>query len=689
MKKQVFLTLLLLPLLIGYAQIKDLTLDDIFINRTFKNATLHEWKWHPDGTAFVYLSTDSVDVDYSLYRVDNITGDKTTFISESQIQFENRPLEPTDFWLSDKGEKVLIQTKQKRIWRHSRSGIYYVYDLIKQEMIQLADGERLRNVKLSPGGKMAAYVKADNNLYVFELDRKKERQLTKDGSANILNGHLGWVYEEEFGSHDGYRWSPDGKTIAFWREDQTNVNKFTLINEMELYTKIQEIHYPKVGETNPKMDIGIVNVRGGRTRWLDINNDEDVYFPLIRWERIPGGDLAGNNLFVYRLNRRQSSLNILRFSTKSLKGERLVSDSSKAWLDIRDDIHFFSDGSFIRTSETSRFNHIYHYDSRGELINQVTSGNWEVSRITGVNTEENMVYFTGKRESVIESNLYSVNLDGSGLQLLSDDPGWHIITMNRQGTYYIDSFSSSRIPVRFSLYQNSGQKVRDLSVTNMDQYEDFGWNYPEFLKVETSDDGTVLNAMICYPRNFDASKKYPVVIYGYSGPASQVVGDRWDRRDWHQYLTKLGFIVFSIDHRGTGGRGTDFKHMAYKDIGKWMVHDQIEGVKYLRSLPFVDPDRIGVWGWSGGGYLTVMCMTMGAPYFQAGVAVAPVTDFRLYDTIWTERYMGLLPENQSGFENASAFTHLDRLEDDLLLIHGTGSTVPAMIMCILRTPCSS
>jgi dipeptidyl-peptidase-4 len=672
MKKLVFLFLLLsLPLLNSYAQVKELTLDDIFLNRTFKTATLQEWKWQPDGTAYVFMSKDSVDTDYSIYRVANVSGDTTIFIGESQIQFKNKRLKPSNYWLSDKGDKILIQTKRKRIWRHSRSGIYYVFDLIKQKMIQLADGARLRNVKFSPGGKMVAYVKADNNLYIVDLNKIKERKLTKDGSKDILNGHLGWVYEEEFGSYDGYRWSPAGKTIAFWREDQTKVRSFILIDEMGQYPKIQEIHYPKVGETNPTMDIGIVDVRNGITRWLDIKNEEDVYFPLIRWEKIPGSNSAESNLFVYRLNRHQNYLEIFRFNQKSTKGERLISDSSKAWLSIRDDIQFFSDGSFIRASETSGFNHIYHYDSRGELIKQVTDGDWEVSLITGVNINEQKVYFTGKRESVIESNFYSINLDGTDLQLLSDDPGWHGITMNEQGTYYIDSFSSSSIPARFSLHENSGQKVRDISITDMGQYEDFGWNYSEFLNIETSDDGTVLNAMIRYPRNFDPSKKYPVIVYGYAGPGSQVVVDRWDRREWHQYLSQLGFIVFSVDNRGTGGRGTVFKHLAYRDIGKWAVHDHIEGVKYLRSLPFVDPERIGVWGWSGGGYLTIMCMTMGAPYFQAGVAVAPVTDLRLYDTIWTERYMGFLSENLAGFENASAFTHLDRLEGDLFIIHGT------------------
>ncbi|MEE9190538.1 MAG: S9 family peptidase [Candidatus Neomarinimicrobiota bacterium] len=672
MKKLVFLTLLLaLPILPGFGQVKDLTLDDIFLNRTLKNASLHEWKWHPDGTAYVFFDRDSVDVDYSIYRVDNVSGDTTLFLSDSQIQYEDQRLKPTNYWLPDKGDKVLIQTKRKRIWRHSRSGIYYVFDLKREKMIQLADGERLRNVKLAPGGKMAAYVRADNNLYVVDMNRFKERQLTKDGSKDILNGHLGWVYEEEFGSHDGYRWSPDGQKIAFWREDQSNVRSFTLMDEMGQYPETQEIHYPKVGETNPTMDIGIVDVRGGRTRWLDINNEEEVYLPLIRWEKIPGEDNAGSDLFVYSTNRLQNYLEIFRFNVKSGRGERLITDSSKAWLSILDDIQFFSDGSFIRASEKSGFNHIYHYSAVGELINQVTDGNWEVSLISGVNADEQKVFFTGKRESVIESNLYSVNLDGTGLQLLSDDPGWHIITMNEQGTYYIDSFSSASVPVKFSLHENSGQKVRDISITKLGQYEDFGWNYPEFLNIKTSDNGTVLNAMIRYPRNFDPSKKYPVIVYGYAGPGSQVVVDRWDRRGWHQYLSQLGFIVFSVDNRGTGGRGTDFKYLAYMDIGKWPVHDHIEGVKYLRSLPYVDPGRIGVWGWSGGGYLTIMCMTKGAPYFQAGVAVAPVTDLRLYDTIWTERYMGLLSENQAGYENASAFTYQDRLAGDLLIIHGT------------------
>ncbi|MFC1581761.1 prolyl oligopeptidase family serine peptidase, partial [Candidatus Neomarinimicrobiota bacterium] len=332
----------------------------------------------------------------------------------------------------------------------------------------------------------------------------------------------------------------------------------------------------------------------------------------------------------------------------------------------------FEDGSFIRTSERSGYNHIYHFDRDGNMLGAVTSGEWEVSNLIAVDLISTKVFFTGKHESVIESHFYSINLDGSDFKRLTDQTGWHRINMNPDASIYIDSFSNTRRPLAISGFLSSGEMLREISITDISQYHEYSWSYPENFQIETSDNRTKLNAMITYPRDFNPDKKYPVLIYGYSGPASQVVGNFWDRRGWHQFMSQQGYIIFSVDHRGTGGRGTAFKHLAYKDIGKWMVNDQIEGVSYLKSLPFVDENRIGVWGWSGGGYLTAMCMTKGAPHFNVGIAVAPVTDFRWYDTIWTERYMGLLSDNESGYESASAISYIDQLEGKLLLIHGTG-----------------
>ncbi len=670
MRKHLLISLIIIMISLIYSQNKELTLADLYLNRTFKTASLGEWVWLPEApNELLFVINKIGNTDFNIYKYDIASGDTTVFLSEATLQYDEQAIETDDFWISDDQSKILIRTDTKRIWRHSRLGLYYTVKLSNNEIHRIAGGEYIKNVKFSPDGEKIAYVKSDNNLYMLELASDRERKLTKDGSKNILNGHFGWVYEEEFGSYDAYRWSPDSKSIAFWREDQSQVKRYTLIDEMQLYPTTQKIYYPKVGETNPKLSIGVVNVANGKKKWFKATSETDLYYPLIKW--IDRGKYA-NQLIVYKLNRQQNHLELMRFNPKSGVVELLLEEKSAGWLQMRNDLYFFEDGSFVRTSERSGYNHIYHFDRDGKLLNAVTSGEWEVSNLTTIDRKSRQVFFTGKHESVIESHFYTINLNGSGFKRLSEQSGWHRINMNPDASIYIDSYSNAQRPLAISGFDSSGEMLREISVTDISQYLDYDWAYPEYFQIETSDNGTKLNAMITYPRNFNPGKKYPVIIYGYSGPASQVVGNYWDRRGWHQFMSQQGYIIFSVDHRGTGGRGAAFKYLAYKDIGKWMVNDQIEGVKYLKSLPFVDENRIGIWGWSGGGYLTVMCMTKGAPHFKVGIAVAPVTDFRWYDTIWTERYMGLLSGNEAGYESASAITYLDQLEGKLLLIHGTG-----------------
>jgi len=670
MRKHLLISLIIIMISLIYSQNKELTLADLYLNRTFKTASLGEWVWLPEApNELLFVINKIGNTDFNIYKYDIASGDTTVFLSEATLQYDEQAIETDDFWISDDQLKILIRTDTKRIWRHSRLGLYYTVKLSNNEIHRIAGGEYIKNVKFSPDSEKIAYVKSDNNLYMLELASDRERKLTKDGSKNILNGHFGWVYEEEFGSYDAYSWSPDSKSIAFWREDQSQVKRYTLIDEMQLYPTTQQIYYPKVGETNPKVSIGVVNLSNGKKKWFKETSETDLYYPLIKW--IDRGKYS-NQLIVYKLNRRQNHLELMRFNPKSGVVELLLEEKSAGWLQMRNDLYFFEDGSFVRTSERSGYNHIYHFDKDGILLNAVTSGEWEVSNLTTIDRKSRQVFFTGKHESVIESHFYTINLNGSGFKRLSEQPGWHRINMNPDASIYIDSYSNAQRPLAISGFDSSGEMLREISVTDISQYLDYDWAYPEYFQIETSDNGTKLNAMITYPHNFNPGKKYPVIIYGYSGPASQAVGNYWDRRGWHQFMSQQGYIIFSVDHRGTGGRGAAFKYLAYKDIGKWMVNDQIEGVKYLKSLPFVDENRIGIWGWSGGGYLTAMCMTKGAPHFKVGIAVAPVTDFRWYDTIWTERYMGLLSGNEAGYESASAITYLDQLEGKLLLIHGTG-----------------
>lgn len=668
--KKIHILLLFLFISVLTAQWKDLSLEDVFKKSPFKMASIGEWKWLPDTDEYLFFEIDTTTKIMSLYNYNLVTGDTSLFLAGDKFAYNGENLMIVDYTINIKSNKILLATDQQRIWRHSRSAVYYLYDMNSGSVNQVADGNRLRNVKFSPDGRSIAYVKSDNNLYVYHIDLNKTIRLTKDGSFNILNGHFGWVYEEEFSSFDAYRWSPDSKYIAFVREDQTYVKQFPLINELLTYPEIQWIHYPKVGEANPVLNIGIVNVNTRRTKWLDLSASEEMYYPRLKWLESQQTESGKQELVVTRINRHQNRLELLRFNVKKGKGKVFWKDESAAWVNLTDDLFFLKDGSFITLSEQSGYQHVYHYDIDGVLINAVTIGDWEVSGITAFDEKNGTVYLNGKKDSVIESNLYSVKLDGSDFKLLSEKLGSHRIRFSPLNSYYIDYYSTANSALAITLYKSDGTKVRELSTTDMEQFEEYGFSETKFIQIPTSDDGTLLNAKITLPRDFDPNKQYPVIVYGYSGPDSQTVINRMGRGLWDRYMNQEGFITFSIDPRGTGGRGTEFKYLSYKDIGKWVVTDQVEGAKYLKSLLYVDGDRIGIRGWSGGGYMTALCMTKGAPNFKVGVAVAGNYDLKLYDTIWTERYMGLLDENAEGYKNASVFTYVDKLEGKLFVVHG-------------------
>lgn len=660
---------LLIALIFSQQTKQPLTLDHLLIDHVYKRASLGIWAWHPQKDGLVIVESDSDKIAQAVEFVSFHTGDTTLMISDDKLIWQDNALDIQDVWISKTGERILFLTQRQKIWRHSFSGIYFVYDFQEKRLTRLASGERLRNVKFSPDGDKVAYVKPDNNLYVTFLSKEREKQLTRDGSEHILNGHFGWVYEEEFGDYDAYRWSPDSKKIAFWREDQSQVKSLTLIDQLTHYPSISTVRYPKVGEENPRLRIGIVPLGFGRTKWLEPGLDSQEYLPRLYW--IPGDQ--SDELLVIHLNRRQNELRILRCEARGRECAEVFFDRDSCWVDLTDDLHFISDTEFVTTSERSGFRHIYRVNVATGDVRQLTRGDWEVSRITGANMEPARIYFTGKKHGVLEQHLYRTNTDGSETVRLDSSAGWHSMTLSPGKRYYIDIHSAVDQPTRFALFSGDGTFMRTLAGPDTTLLENYELTFPEFLTVETPD-GVTLNAEITQPPDFDSTQTYPVLVYGYGGPGSQVVTNRWGgfRALWLQVLVNQGYIIFSIDNRGTGGRGKTFKNLAYGDISRYAVADHIAGVKYLRSLSYVDPDRIGIYGWSGGGYLTIMCLLRGADYFKTGVAGAPVTDLRLYDTIWTERYMGLLNENRAGYARANALNYADSLQGNLLVVHGTG-----------------
>ncbi len=645
----------------------DLTIEKIFKGHPLSVKHLKNAQWLPDSKAYVFMKREGESANSSLYLhyIQNGTEKKWLDGTELQNPANGQPVDFTDYHIAPSGKKILFKTDAKRVWRRYDDARYFVYDLQTETMHSVYEGtERIRHAKLSPDESHIGYV-LKNNIYIKDLASGKVTQITQSGSDKLLNGLSDWVYEEEFGQADGWRWAPDSKQIAFYHFDQSPIKTFSWIEYDDLDVHVKTVPYPKAGDPNSIVTIGVYHLTNGKTTWMDVGRETDQYIPRIRWTR------RANTLLIERMNRLQNRLDFLLADTETGQTHLLLTETDPAWIRITDNVFFLQDKKhFLRTSEVSGFNHIWEYDLDNGQKRQITHGNWEVGSVYGIDETQNYIYFQANKGNVEERHLFRIKTDGSGLQLLSHETGTHSARFAPDFSAFIHTYSSVHVPPQTILTADDGHVIRTLIRNHADSLK---LAYPEFTSFFTSD-GVEIKAMITKPVDFDPNKKHPVLIYGYSGPASQLVRNSWGRtrsRLWYTLLTQKGYIIFTLDQRGTGGRGKAFKNLAYGDIGKYMLKDHIEGVKYLRSLPYVDGDRIGIWGWSGGGYLTLMAMTKGANYFKAGVAVAPVSDFRLYDNIWTERYMGLPKENKAGYDSTSVLSYTDRYQGGLLIIHGT------------------
>ena len=656
---------LLLGTIAAAQEKKPLTLEDIFASNKLTPKTLQGVQWVPGEAAFTYLK------DGDIYKHEVVSGKETPLLAGKNLALKpgGEPISIDRYEWSHDRKYLLIASNMRQIWRHSTDGQYFICDVLAKKLRPLSGiAGAQSNAKFSPDATKIGFVRG-NNLFVLDLSSGIETQLTTDGSDNVINGQFDWVYEEEFTISDGWRWSPDGKKIAFWRLDQTRVPVFPLENMMSLYPSVFWLKYPKAGEPNSLVQVGVVTLESAQTQWIDLGAETDIYIPRIQWT--PDARI----LSLQRLNRLQNKVDLLFADVNSGATRIVLSDTDPCWVDIvdvQDNITFLTKKEqFIWTSERSGYRHAYLYDYNGRLLYPLTSGEWEMTAIEGFEEGTGWLYFSGKKDSPIEENIYRASLDGKNLERISQRAGWHSSNFSPDFKYVIGTFSDAQTPPQISLRQTDVKLLRWLE-KNENLLAAYNLVAPKFITVKTSDDGTPLNAWIMKPANFDSTKKYPVIMFCYSGPGAQHVVNRWETRRylWHQFMAEKGFISFCVDSRGTGGRGKKFKNLAYGDLGKWSTHDQIEGAKYLGSLPYVDAGRIGIWGHSGGGYLTAMAMTKGAPYFKVGIARAPVTDFRFYDTIWTERYMGLPKDNAAGYKSASVMTYADKLQGKLYLIHG-------------------
>ena len=648
---------------------KTLTVHDIYGSSLFSAKSVQGIQWMKSGNRFSYLDVADTSTKLrSIWIYDVKSGKREIAVNAKDLLLPGgtEPFRITTYAWSPAEDQILFtETLPARSLK--TGGAFYLYDMKTKSFRQITQTKEPQSIiQFSPDGKHIGFVR-ENNLFVYDLTSGSEKQLTHDGSATIINGQFDWVYEEEFEIINGYRWSPDSRRIAFWRLDISHEPVYPITDFMPLHPGIEEQRYPNPGDTNAVVKIGVVAVAAGGTKWMDIGTDTDVYIPRIQWTQDP------NVLSIQRLNRRQNVLDLLFADVTTGATRAVITERDSAWVSIRNDLTFLkSKRQFIWSSERSGFLHLYLYDYDGKLVNQVTSGDWEVSDFEGVDERRDLVYFTSTKNSPLERQLYSLKLNGRGLTQISRNRGTHSVSFSPTFAYYLDSYSNIETPTQQILLESNGNVVRVLEANPLSPMRDYAIGAEHFITFATSD-GVTLNAAILYPVNFDSTKRYPVLFDVYGGPGSQTVRDAWGGTGylWHQLLAENGYLIFVVDGRGTGGRGCAFEKIVNNQLGKWEVNDQIEGAKYLATLPYVDAHRIGIWGWSYGGYMASLTLLVGADYFKTAVAVAPVTDWKLYDSIYTERYMDTPQHNPKGYEESAPINHAGKLKGAFLVIHGT------------------
>jgi len=654
---------------------KEITLEDIWSKGTFRSEGVYGINSMSDGEHYSTMETSGKEVNIEEYEYKSGKKVKTILSSKDLVpEGKKEPITFESYQFSENESKVLLSTESEKIYRHSSIENYYVWDIKNKKLSAVSSNGKQRCATFSPDGNKVAFVR-DNNIFIKDFTANKEIQVTTTGKFNsIINGVADWVYEEEFSFTQAFSWSPDGKYVAYYEFDESNVKEFAMNEYQEnLYPTVYKYKYPKAGEANSVVKIYVYDLNKGISQPLDLSKEADQYIPRIKWTNTP------NVLSVVRMNRHQSKLELILADVEKKTNKIIYTEESDTYIGINesggDYATFLSDNkSFIIMSERDGYTHLYLYNLNGNLINQITKGNWDVESLKGIDEKTKTLYYVSSEVSPIDRDLYSVKLDGSGKKKLSVGKGSSDADFSSNYKYYISTYSDANRPPFISLYSVDGKQLRVLKDNSELQKKVIEYNYvkKEFFNFKTSEN-VLLNGWMIKPSSFDSTKKYPVFMTVYGGPGANTVGNSWSESNlaWYQLLAQKGYIVVSVDGRGTGGRGRDFKNCTYKQLGKFETVDQIESAKYLGSLKYVDKNRIGIQGWSFGGYMTLLCMTKGADYFKAGISVAPVTNWRYYDTIYTERYLQTPQENPSGYDDNSPINYADKLKGKLLLVHGT------------------
>jgi dipeptidyl-peptidase-4 len=629
--------------------------------------------WIDEGRRFSYTTTNAQTNSPEVRGYDAATQRDELLFDPSTLRVpgSTEPLEYESFAWSSDSRHIVFQADFRPIYRYSGIADFYIYGVEDRSLVLAADDAR--TAELSPDGSSFAYERG-GDLYVYQPSTGQERRLTTTGTETVWNGVFDWVYEEEFGLTQAWRWSPDGRRIAYWQTRVADTPTIQITDWSGQYPEWTVMPYPKVGQPNSEVLIGVVDVASGETRWMDVGIADEHYVPRIYWTSDP------NTLAVVTLNRPQNHLQLHFFDVRSGERRLVMEERSEAWIDVFDFfaniLHYFyfppDVDEFFWISDRDGYNHLYRYSYDGRLLNQVTSGPWVVTRVEGVDPESETIYYTGTEETPLERHLYAIGFDGRNKRKLTTEAGTHAIDMSPSTEFYIDTWSSTSRPQQVELWSTEGRGERLATLEANEQVgqitQRFAYSPLELFSFTTSD-GVELDGSMVRPPDFDETRRHPVILSIYGGPGSQQVYNEWGTDGWAQYLAQQGYIVVGLNNRGSGNYGRDFMEIVYRELGRWEAQDFAEVARWLGEQPWVDPERMAIIGTSYGGYMAVSTLVRHPGVFTLGVANSPLTDWRLYDTIYAERYLGLLADNAAGYEASSVLGRVEALEDQLLLIH--------------------
>lgn len=669
-------TLLLIVLPVAArAQDKLLSIDDIYDSEKkvdFGGSPPTGLRWLRDGSSYLQARREGKARTAQLLKVTAATGEAAPFHDAAKMEAALAALAGMNAEaaraLATRGSYQLNEAQTAALINHANDLFYYEFG--NNKAVRLTNSpEQEVGEEFSPDGRMVSYAR-DNNLYVLDLATVRERALTNDGSAKILNGRLDWVYQEELygrGNFKGYWWSPDSTRIAYLRIDENPVREFTVVDHIPRLQDTETTAYPKAGDPNPSVKLGVINAVGGPPRWLDTFKYQSGDFLIVRVGWTPDSKKV-----VYQIqDREQTWLDLNMADAASGKTDTVLKERSKAWVEVVDEPYWLKDGSFLWLSERNGWMHVYHYTPEGKLIRQVTDGKWEVRSLHGIDEAKGVVYFSGTEHSHIESHAYRIKLDGTGLTRLTKEAGNHAINFSPKLNYYLDTWSDVNTPTQVRLFKSDGTLARVIDENKVAALKQYKLGKAEFLQVKTRD-GFTMEAMMIKPPDFNPAKKYPVMSFTYSGPHAPQVRNSWGGPAylWHQMLSQKGYIIWICDNRTASGKGAESTWPVYRNFGELELRDLEDGLIWLKSQPFVDGSRIGIWGWSFGGFMTSYALTH-SKSFKIGIAGGSVTDWHLYDSIYTERYMATPQNNPEGYKKSSVIDAAGNLHGKILLIHGT------------------